>query len=160
MAAGSSFREIAKALGVGLGTTSEVVSRATRIGLTWNEVDAIGEDELEARMYPPVSTTAPRPEPNPAAIHIELRRTGVSLRLLHEEYVLAHPNSSPYGYTKFVELYNAWADRLKITMRQVHKAGEKCFVDYSGKRPSIVDAKTGERVEVELFRGDRDATVR
>lgn len=146
-----SFREIAKALDVGLGTTSEVVSRATRIGLTWNEVDVIGEDELEARMYPPASTAAPRPEPNPAAIHIELRRTGVTLRLLHEEYVLAHPNSSPYGYTKFVELYNAWADRLKITMRQVHKAGEKCFVDYSGKRPSIVDAKTGERVEVELF---------
>ena len=146
-----SFREIAKALGVALGTTSEVVSRATRIELTWNEVDVIGEDELEARMYPLGSTAAQRPEPNPAAIHIELRRTGVTLRLLHEEYVLAHMDSNPYGYTKFVELYNEWADRLKITMRQVHKAGEKCFVDYSGKRPSIVDAKTGERVEVELF---------
>ena len=65
--------------------------------------------------------------------------------------MLANLNANPYGYTKFVELYNEWADRLKITMRQVHKAGEKCFVDYSGKKPSIVDAKTGERVEVELF---------
>ena len=36
-------------------------------------------------------------------------------------------------------------------MRQVHKAGEKCFVDYSGKKPSIIDPTTGERVEVELF---------
>ena len=43
--------------------------------------------------------------------------------------MLAHPSSSPYGYTKFVELFNLWADRLKITMRQVHKAGEKCFVN-------------------------------
>ena len=99
-----SFREIAKALCVGLGTASEVVSRATHLGLTWNEVEAIGEDELEARMYPPASTAAPRPEPDPATMHIELRRTGVTLRLLHEEYVLAHPSASPYGYTKFVEL--------------------------------------------------------
>ena len=138
-------------MGVGLGTANEVVSRATHVGLTWSEVELIAEEELETRMYPPASIAAPRPEPNPGAMHIELRRTGVTLRLLHEEYVLANLNASPYGYTKFVELYNEWADRLKITMRQVHKAGEKCFVDYSGKRPKIVDAKTGEHVEVELF---------
>jgi transposase len=70
----------------------------------------------------------PRPEPNLPAIHIELRRRGVTLRLLHEEYVAGNPNA--YGYTKYVELYNAWAERLRVTMRQVHKAGEKCFVDY------------------------------
>ena len=86
-----------------------------------------------------------------AAIHIELRRTGVTLRLLHEEY--AHENPGAYGYTKFVELYNAWADRLLVTMRQVHKAGEKCFVDYSGKKPHYVEPSTGEIVEVELFVG-------
>jgi transposase len=147
-----SFREIAKVLDVGLGTASEVVSRAARIGITtWAEVEAAGEVELEARLYPLASTAAARPEPSPAAMHIELRRTGVTLRLLHEEYVHAHPNASPYGYTKFVEIYNAWAERQRVTMRQVHKAGEKCFVDYSGKKPSIVDAKTGARVEVELF---------
>jgi len=101
-------------------------------------------------MYPaPIANGAPRPEPNAAMIHIELRRRGVTLRLLHEEYERSNPNA--YGYTKFVELYNAWADRLKVTMRQVHKAGEKCFVDYSGVRPSITDPKTGERTAVELF---------
>jgi transposase len=36
-------------------------------------------------------------------------------------------------------------------MRQVHHAGEKTFVDYSGKKPCIWDARTGERIEVELF---------
>ena len=36
-------------------------------------------------------------------------------------------------------------------MRQVHRAGEKAFVDYSGKKPHIVDRETGERTEVELF---------
>ena len=148
---GRSHREIAGAIGVGVGTPTQVVARAKRAKITcWAEVEALSDEELEARMYPPpVLNGAPRPEPNPAAIHIELRRTGVTLRLLHEEYLLANPNG--YGYTKFVELYNAWADRLMVTMRQVHKAGEKCFVDYSGKKPSIVDANTGDRVEVELF---------
>lgn len=148
---GRTHREIAAAQSIGVGTTSEVVARAGRAKITsWSDVEALSDDELEARMYPrPVLNGAPRPEPNPAAIHIELRRTGVTLRLLHEEYASANANA--YGYTKFVELYNAWADRQLVTMRQVHKAGEKCFVDYSGKKPSLVDAKTGERVEVELF---------
>lgn len=148
---GRSHREIAGAISVGIGTPTEVVARAKRTGITcWAEVEALSDEELDARMYPaPTVNGEPRPEPDPAAIHIELRRTGVTLRLLHEEYALANPNA--YGYTKFVELYNAWADRLLVTMRQVHKAGEKCFVDYSGKKPSIVDAATGERIELELF---------
>ena len=148
---GRSHREIAGALVVGVGTPTQVVARAKRAKITcWSEVEALSDEQLDARMYPPpILNGTPRPEPNPAAIHIELRRTGVTLRLLHEEYALGNPGA--YGYTKFVELYNAWADRLLVTMRQVHKAGEKCFVDYSGKKPSIVDPKTGERIEVELF---------
>ena len=147
-----SHREIARVIGVGVGSPTQVVKRAQRVGIaSWADVEALSDEELDARMYPPpVSTGEARPEPNPAVIHLELRRTGVTLRLLHEEYLAANP-SGAYGYTKFVELYNTWADRLKVTMRQVHKAGEKCFVDYSGKRPSIVDAKTGVRTEVELF---------
>src|SRR5450432_2527595 len=148
---GRSHREITNTLAVALGTTTQVVRRAERAKITsWSDVDLLSDEELDARMYPPpVQNGEPRPEPNLPAIHIELRRTGVTLRLLHEEYVAANPNA--YGYTKYVALYNAWAERLKITMRQVHKAGEKCFVDYSGAKPSIVDRNTGVRVEVELF---------
>jgi transposase len=147
-----SHREIARVIGVGVGSPTQVVVRAKRANLLcWADIEALSDEELDARMYPaPVLSGEARPEPNPAAIHVELRRTGVTLRLLHEEYVASNPRSA-YGYTKFVALYNAWADRLKVTMRQVHKAGEKCFVDYSGKRPSIIDAKTGTRTEVELF---------
>jgi len=60
-----------------------------------------------------------------------------------------HPDG--YGYTKFLEHYRAWADKQQLVMRQVHKAGEKCFVDYAGKKPSYVNPQTGEHVEVELF---------
>jgi transposase len=73
----------------------------------------------------------------------------VTLRLLHEEYLQAHADG--YGYTQYVALYNEWAAKLRVVMRQVHKAGEKCLVDYSGKKLAITDPNTGERVEVELF---------
>jgi transposase len=90
---GRSHRAVVTALNIGLGTVSEVVGRARRAGITsWQEVDALSEEELEARMYPSTATGAPRPLPSPAAIHIELRRKGVTLRLLHEEYFLSNPN--------------------------------------------------------------------
>src|SRR6185295_3559676 len=88
-----SHRQIAQAQSVGLGTPSEIVGRARRAGITcWQEVEALSEEELEARLYSPPSTSAPRPLPSPAAIHIELRRKGATLRLLHEEYFLSNPN--------------------------------------------------------------------
>ncbi len=148
-ALGRSHREITRALGVGLSTISETASRATLVGLDWSGVDALGDDELEARLYPPPSTEMPRPLPDPAALDLELRRVGVTLRLLHHEYLEANPGG--YGYTQFCEVYRQWRKRPKLSMRQEHKAGDKLFVDYSGKKPSIVDPTSGERVEVELF---------
>ena len=154
---GRSHREIARALAVGVGTPSDVAKRAGAAGLeTWEAIDALSDDELDRKLYrAPAPSTAsstpstPKLKPDPAQMHVELRRHGVTLRLLHEEYLQACPTG--YGYTQYVAFYNEWAQRLNVVMRQVHKAGEKCFVDYSGKKPSIVDAKTGERVEVELF---------
>ncbi len=71
------------------------------------------------------------------------------LKLLHLEYLEQHPDG--YRYTRFCDLYRAWLTRRGLSMRQVHRAGEKLFVDYSGKKPEIVDPHTGEVREVELF---------
>jgi transposase len=73
----------------------------------------------------------------------------VTLELLHLEYLEKHPNG--FRYTQFCERYREWLDKRHLTMRQEHRAGEKFFVDYSGKKPHIVDPKTGEVIEVELF---------
>jgi transposase len=88
-------------------------------------------------------------------VHRELRRTGVTLQLLWIEYQQAvasrNDGARPYQYSQFCDLYAAWRSRLAVSMRQVHRAGEKAFVDYSGKKPCVVDAETGEVREVELF---------
>jgi transposase len=68
---------------------------------------------------------------------------------LHLEYLETHEGG--YRYTQFCEHYKQWKQRQGPTMRQVHRAGEKLFVDYAGKKPCIVDPSTGEVTEVELF---------
>ena len=146
-----SHRETARSLGVSPGTVASAVSRATATALTWAVVETLSDDALERVLYgaPPGEIDGGRPEPDLAWIHQELRRPGVTLELLHVEYLGAYPTG--YRYSAFCDRYRAWRARQRLSMRQVHKAGEKVFVDYAGQRPTIVDVATGEVVVVELF---------
>ena len=73
----------------------------------------------------------PTTQTNHAFIHQKLKRPGVTLQLLWEEY--ARGNDLPYRYTSFCVNYRAWAASLKRSMRQTHLAGERLFVDYAGQ---------------------------
>ena len=90
-----------------------------------------------------------RPEPHWADVVVELRKPGVTLQILWEEYRAVHPGG--YGYSRFCELFRSFERRLSPTMRQDHVAGDKVFVDYSGKRIAIVDPRTGEIRQAEIF---------
>jgi transposase len=147
---GRSHREIAESVGVSAGSVGKVATRATRAGLTWAQVEALSEDALEVRLYGPrEGAQCDRPRPDCAYLHAERAKPGVTLELLHLEYLEKHPNG--LRYTQFCDDYRQWVRRQRLSMRQVHRAGEKLFVDYSGKKPHIVDGETGELVEVELF---------
>src|SRR5215213_10334852 len=79
-----------------------------------------------------------RLEPDWAAVHRELKRKHVTLQILWDEYIEQNPDG--YRYSRFCELYCAWAARVPVTMRQSHAGGEKLFVDYAGDTvPVIVD---------------------
>lgn len=84
-------------------------------------------------------------------LHQEIKRPGVTLHLLWLEYLESHPGG--YRYSQFCELYRRWVKKLHPAMRQRHRIGEKVFVDYSGKKPHLLDACTGELLAVELFVG-------
>jgi transposase len=145
-----SNRQVAASLGISNGAVSGAAGRARTLGLDWDKITALGDDALEERLYGPRSAKRDgRPLPDPAYLHVELRRVGVTLQLLHLEYLEQHPNG--FRYTAFCGHYSAWLATQKPTMRQVHRAGEKLFVDYSGNKPRIVDPATGEVTEVELF---------
>ncbi|MGH2376435.1 MAG: IS21 family transposase [bacterium] len=151
-ACGLSHRAIASACGVGAGTVSEYLQRARQAGLTWPLPDDLDDAALEARLFVPAPEVSdPRPLPDPGWMHQELKRRGVTLQLLWLEYLKVHPDG--YRYSQFCEHYRRFARTLAPSMRQVHRAGEKAFVDFSGERPEIVDRRTGEVTPAELFVG-------
>ena len=147
---GRSYREVRDQLGVSLGASSRAVRRAEKVGLDWGQVEELSDEALEHRIYGvDPAPGAERPKPDCAYLHVERKRVGVTLELLHIEYLEQHPNG--YRYTQFCQHYRDWLDKRRLSMRQVHRAGEKLFIDYSGKKPHIVDRNTGECIEVELF---------
>src|SRR5258708_7062044 len=145
-----SHRETARSLGISAGAVASVVTRAKAVALTWDAVGTLSDDALERTLYgPKLALTVARPGPDLVWMHTELRRQGVTLELLHLEYLAAH--SDGYRYSAFCGHYRRWLAQQRSSMRQVQTAGEKTFVDYAGQRPSLVDPATGEIVPVELF---------
>jgi transposase len=150
-AEGMSKRKIAASLSIGATAAGECVRRAKRADLSWPLPEQLSDEQLERLLYPPPQVTATdrRPQPDWPAIHRELRRPGVTLQLLWEEHRSVHPDG--YGYSRYVELFRDWERRLSPTMRQVHVAGQRMFVDYAGTKLELVDGTTGEVCACELF---------
>ena len=150
-ATGLSKRQVAASLSVSKTTVLNCLRRAEAVGLGWPLPDDLTDEVLEARLYPPPQTVPEdrRPLPDWPTIHRELKRPGVTLQLLWEEHRGRHPNG--HGYSRFCELYRAWARKLSPTMRQTHTAGDKLFVDYAGTTIDIFDGLTGEVRTCQLF---------
>jgi transposase len=149
---GMSQRTVARSLGLAQGTVSKYINRTRRAGLTWPLPPELDDDvRLETRLYPPPPDlpSEQRPQPDWAAVHSDMRRPGVTLMLLWEEYCDTTANG--FSYSWFCERYREWAGRLKPTLRQVHVAGEKLFVDYSGHTMEVIDRHSGEVRTAQIF---------
>ena len=122
--------------------------------MAWPLADDVTDEVLELRLFGhPAAPTGQRRriEPDWAELARELKRPGVTMMILWEEYREAQPDS--YCYSRFCDLLRGFERRLTPVMRQHHVAGEKAFVDYSGKRIGIADPTTGEIREAEIFVG-------
>lgn len=147
-----SHRQIARALRIGVGTVANYLAAAERVGLSWPLPEGMDEAALTNTLWPP-SESVFEPQfvtPDFAYIHQELKLKGVTRQLLWEEYCEKNPGRA-FQYTRFCTLYRDWRNRLKVTMRQTHKEGEKLFVDYAGQKVSVVNASTGEVREANIF---------
>jgi transposase len=144
-------RAIARSCSIGRATVGEYLRRATAAGLSWPLPEGLDEAELERRLFPPLPLlpTPLRPMPLWSEVHQELRRKGVTLFLLWEEYRQSNPDGFQYSW--FCEHYNLWSGKLDLVMRQHHRAGEKTFVDYAGQTVPVVNPETGETREAQIF---------
>ena len=148
---GLSARKIAASLGISRGAVAAYADRAQAAGLTWPLPVELTEGDLESLLFPASVQvlSATFPQPDWARVHIEMRRKGVTLALLWEEYRGAHHDG--YGYSRYCELYRRWEGRLSPVMRQHHVAGERLFVDYAGATLEVVCAETGEIRTAQVF---------
>jgi len=143
-------RAIAKSCGIAKSTIIEYLRRAEKAGLSWPLPAELDDAALEHLLFPPVILSeAPRPLPVWEDVHRELARKSVTLMLLWDEYKSQYPDG--YQYSFFAELYRAYAKKLDISMRQVHLAGEKLFVDYCGQTVPIIHQSTGEVQYCQIF---------
>ena len=134
-----SHEQIAVALGISKGVVSKYVGLAASAGLDWPAVQGHDEAALERLLL--VAPQKPRDhvQPDYGRLHQELRRKGMTLMLLWEEYRADHADRQTYGYSQFCDNYRRFAKRLKRSMRQVHRAGEKLFIDYAGPTIALTD---------------------
>ncbi|MEN8197509.1 MAG: IS21 family transposase, partial [Pseudomonadota bacterium] len=148
---GLSKRRIAVSLNIGRTAVGDYISRAHRAGLGWPLPEDLSEEDLERLLFPPSAAVSPdrRPLPDWPLLHRDLKRPGVTLSLLWEEYRAVHPMG--YGYSRFCDLYRDWRGRLNPTMRQAHVAGEKMFVDYAGATLEVIDGVGGEIRTAQIF---------
>ena len=149
--AGLSARNIASSLQMARSSVGEYLRRFSGSGLTWPLPEGMSDAEIERLLFPPPPAipTELRPLPDWAAIHTELRRPGVTLALLWQEYKAGDPDGFQYSW--FCQHYREWAGKVDAVMRQEHRAGEKLFVDYAGQTVPVIDRTTGEIRQAQVF---------
>jgi transposase len=123
---GASDRQIARSLSLARSTVAVTLERAAAAGLRWPLPATLSDRVLEAMLYAGHGSqqgARRKAEPDWVYVHHELRRPGVTLMLLWEEYRQREPDG--YAYSRWCELNRAWEGRLSPTMRQAHPAGER-----------------------------------
>lgn len=151
-AAGLSIRQIKASTKLSVGAIQKLLVKADALGLSWPLPPELDDNQLARLFYPGADTRASNrfQAPDWSVIHQELKRKGMTKQLLWEEYTQQYPNRS-YSYSQFCDRYAHWRGLQKRSMRQIHKAGEKCFVDYCGPTVPIVCAATGEIRPAQVF---------
>jgi transposase len=147
-----SYRDISRSLNISTSTISDYLSRGRMAGLSWPLPEGLTEQQLYDMLFLPVKASRDeRSHPDWEQIHREIRKKGMTLRLLWREYRDHHPLG--YGYSQFCSYYQRYAKTVTPVMRQTHKAGEKSFVDYAGMKMPWLNPATGEIFEAEIFVG-------
>ena len=152
LVAGLSVRQIHRSARISVGAIQKLLSKATALAVIWPQVETLSDKELAVLFYPKadINTSKRFVMPDWQLVHTELKRKGMTKQLLWEEYTEQYPNNC-YSYPQYCANYMEWAKKQKRSMRQLHKAGEKLFVDYAGQTVPVIDARTGDIKRAQIF---------
>ena len=149
---GFSNRKTADLLHVSRNTVNEYVRIFTTHGLAYDELMKLNDQSLND-LFPCISEIENHRfvTLSDQFIHFqkELKKPGCTLQTLWQEYIDKHPDG--YMYSQFCYHFNIWAERIDCSVKLDHKAGEKLFIDFTGKKLSYIDKASGELIEVNVF---------
>jgi transposase len=149
--AGLSHRAIARACKISNSTVGDYLRRAETAGIHWPLPEEVDEDQLFRKLFgeTPEAPPALRPLPDWEKVRDELKKKGVTLKLLWQEYRGREPQG--YGYSQYCEYYHRWRKAQSPSARFVHRGGEELEVDYAGLTVTIVNPETGETHQAPVF---------
>jgi transposase len=145
-----SYAQIAQALRISKGTVANYLSLAEAAGISHSVALGLDDATLLGQLYPQRYVYRQFAVPDFAQVHRELKRKGVTLQLLWEEYQEAAQGVA-YSRSRFCERYLAFVGTLRRSMRQTHVAGEKLFVDFAGPTVPIYGAASGQESRAHIF---------
>ncbi|MDO1452011.1 HTH domain-containing protein, partial [Rhodocytophaga aerolata] len=146
-----SGRIIATALGISRTTVNKYIELLDKTGLSAQQLLALSDADLWRLLEPPILTPGRYAilEALFPQIEKDLKKTGVTRLLVWQQYRGQHQQG--YGYGQFCYHYQQWLLHKGATMHFEHKAGDKLFVDYTGKKLYIFPAPGSPPTEVEVF---------
>ena len=149
---GLSRRTIAATAGASYGSVANYLNRAEKAGISWPLPDNMDERDLGRLLFPSQKAKGKRrfTDPDFPQIQEDLKLKTTTKLLLWEEYRQAHPKDG-YSYAQFCHRYKVWSQKQSYSMRQIHRAGEKLFVDYCGPTVPVVNPDTGECYGAQIF---------
>jgi transposase len=148
---GLGVRQIARSIRASNSTVSDYLHRAKQGGIGWPLPPDMDEQKLEGLLFPEKASrqSASKPLPDFSAVHKELKRKGVTLFLLWEEYKEVYPEG--YGYSRFCDHYARFRKTQEVCLRQQYYGGDKLFVDYAGQTLPVQDPSSGGVRDAQLF---------
>jgi transposase len=147
-----SERAISRALNLSRPVVAQYLRDIGSSGLSYSEIELMDDDSLTEML---AGRNSSKPERYIQLTKLfdyfvkELKRTGVTLQCLWQEYRAEHPDG--YSYTQFCYHFQVWRSSSELTMHLDHKAGDKMFADFTGKKLTFVDKQSGAVKEVEVF---------
>jgi len=146
-----SNRNIGRSCKISPTTVGEYIKTARLAEIDLKKVLELDDESIYSLLYPEkkIEESKIKQMPDMNYLNEELKKKGVTIQLLWEEYRSNNPEG--YSRSQFFNLYGDWSQKLHPTLRINHKAGEKMFVDFSGDKPNYIDSLTGEIIYVELF---------
>ncbi len=151
-ARGSGIKAIARSLSISKNTVKKYLRRLEPGGSQLSDKPTASEEELAKYLSRPSTPTQDRYKHFQSLLPYlekELQKVGVTRQLLWQEYKEEYPDG--YNHTQFCHYLRVWKQSHEVSMVQDQKAGDKLYIDFTGKKLEIVDPGSGEVTAVEVF---------